>query len=126
MEQPVNGMTYLKKPMNYKNQMKLEHYLVTLQEFALNPCEELAELLDEISKEVSEFLTPEEIEKLDDLIEQPDEQQFIDISIKLPKGYKAEHYEVADGETKIDMRTGTIYFTAVISAIPPDSIFQDL
>jgi hypothetical protein len=129
MNEPISPMAYLGKPLNFRQQMLLDYYLTTYQEFVINQVEELAQLLDEISAEVSQFLTEEELKKLDDLIELPQDKkplEVIEIGIQLAKGMKADEYHVAEMDTKIDISNGIIYFTGIISPKPPETLFEDL
>jgi hypothetical protein len=110
--------------MTFRQEMKVEDYLIRLNEFVLDTTnEEVKEELQSALNQLEEFMTDEEIKDLDKYIQVPISQQpmeTMDISIELLRGMKAEDHFISVFETTMDPRTKSLNVFMTISPKPPE------
>lgn len=111
------------KPLSFIQELTLEKYLYTLQELFTNPEQrenpEVMETLEQVTNEVSEFMTPQELDHLENLLIQqttPVVSETLDLGeIQLPPGWRAEDFEITEPETVIHSKRGYIEFSCFIT-----------
>lgn len=112
------------KPLTFTQELALEKYLYIMQELISKPEQqhnpEVMQTLEQVSSEVSEFMTAEELDTLENaslLPPEPTTQETLDLgSVLLPLGWKADLLEVSDFETVLDSKRGYISFSGIIAA----------
>jgi hypothetical protein len=126
-------MNHTSKPLTFIQELQVEKYLYVMQEMISDPEQrtnpEVLEVLDDISKQVSQFLTVEEIQQIErDSLEYPEDQQepeTLDFTLQLPKGWKAEDYEVGEPITQIDLKNNLISLKVLIYEKTPEEYDYD-
>lgn len=120
-------------PLSYRNQMKLEYYLVTLQEWVEFPDNtELTELTSELMEEVLQFLTLQQLQQIEaeTIVPreqlQPTREEYELPKLLLPKGLRAEDMETVPPTIQYDHRARTIYVSFIIQQKPPEGLLEDL
>jgi hypothetical protein len=115
-------MKTIDKPLSFRQEMKIEHYLVTRETYLDDTDnKEVKEVLDEVTKELETFLTLEEIEGLDQYLqvqEEEPEPETLEFSILLPSGWKADDFEAGVPEIQLDIKNKMIFFSTVIQPKP--------
>lgn len=111
------------KPLSFTQELALEKYLYTLQELFTNPEQkdnpEVMETLDKVSQEVSQFMTEQELDDLENRLlakTTPIPPETLTIGeLQLPPGWRAEDYEITEAETVIHSKRGYIEFSCFIT-----------
>lgn len=107
--------------LTFKQEVEVEAYLFALQEYYVNPTDEVKQEVLKVQKQLLEFLTEEQIIGLEEYIDksEPEEPEVIEFSLQLPLGWKAEDFEIVNPETLINQQARVIIFNATIQEKDP-------